>query len=86
MKQDIKKQLEILKDSFGEPIAVALIVDNNGISIRKARKLGPHMISFDKKNKQMKKIGEFNEEEIDDVNFEALPGYSDKSGSTAYMG
>ncbi|PJC45224.1 hypothetical protein CO037_02650 [Candidatus Pacearchaeota archaeon CG_4_9_14_0_2_um_filter_30_8] len=77
MKQNITKQLTDLRNSFGEPIAVALIVDHNGISIRKARKLGPHLIASHKDKTKSMKASEFDEGEIDDVNFEAIPGFND---------
>ena len=84
MKQNITKQLNNLRDSFGEPIAVALIVDHKGISIRKARKLGPHFVE----NKQeSSKIEDFNEEELDDINMEALPDIKQPpKEKTTYMG
>jgi hypothetical protein len=84
MKQNITKQLNNLRDSFGEPIAVALIVDHNRISIRKARKLGPHFVEG---KQESSKIDDFDEEELDDVNMEALPDINQPpKEKMAYMG
>jgi hypothetical protein len=84
MKQNITKQLNNLRDSFGEPIAVALIVDHKEISIRKARKLGPHFVEG---KQESSKIEDFNEEELDEVNMEALPSMEKApKEKTTYMG
>ena len=80
----IEQKLNSLMKQFGEPIAVALIVDEKGISIRKARKLGPHLITH---NKKQRKAEEFNEEEVDDVNFETFPNKEEEiSKLRSYLG
>jgi hypothetical protein len=83
--KDITKQLKNLKDSFGEPIAVALIVDHKGVSIRKARKLGPHFVE---NIQESTKIEDFDEEELDDVGVEAIPDINQPAprDKTTYMG
>ena len=79
--KDINKQLKNLRDSFGEPIAVALIVDHKGVSIRKARKLGPHIVG------EKEKAEDFNEEEMEDVSLEAIPDINQApKGKTKYIG
>jgi hypothetical protein len=79
--KDITKQLKNLKDSFGEPIAVALIVDHGGVSIRKARKLGPHLLG------EKEKTEAFSEEEMEDIGLEAIPDIIQApKGKTKYIG
>ncbi|MFH1376074.1 MAG: hypothetical protein ABIH25_00390 [Candidatus Woesearchaeota archaeon] len=66
----IEQKLKSLKQTFGAPIAVAMIVDDKGITIRKVRQVEPHFLA----NKGKKaKIEEFDEVDLDDVAGEVVP-------------